>query len=75
MSDELEEVPEEVAEDDRSDEEIVDGFAERRDLETESWIEDGEKYRCPECEAVHEERAGECRVCGWEDDGPAARRD
>lgn len=51
---------------DQSDEEVVEEFIERRDLDDEGWIEDGEKYRCPECEAVHEERAGECRVCGWE---------
>lgn len=51
---------------DQSDEAVVDEFMERRDLEDEEgWIEDGEKYRCPECEAVHEERAAECRVCGW----------
>lgn len=51
---------------DKSDEEVVQEFAERRDLDDEDWIEDGEKYRCPECEAVHEGRAAECRVCGWD---------
>ena len=49
-----------------SDEEVIDEFAERRELDDESWIEDGEKYRCPECQAVHGERADVCRVCGWQ---------
>lgn len=52
--------------DDRSDEAVVEKFVERRDLDDESWIEDGEKYRCPECEAVHDEPAAECQVCGRE---------
>lgn len=55
-----------VPDDAPSDDEVVDEFIERRDLEDESWIEDGEKYRCPECEAVHAERDDGCRVCGWQ---------
>lgn len=50
----------------RSDDEVVDEFIEQRDLDDASWIEDGDKYRCPECEAVHDERADACRVCGWQ---------
>ena len=75
MSDDLEELQEDEQEEGRSDEDVVDEFVERRDLEDESWIEDGEKYRCPECEAVHEEPADACRVCGWEADGPAGARE
>jgi acetone carboxylase gamma subunit len=52
------------SDDDRSDDEVVEEFIEQHDLDDESWTEDGEKYRCPECEAVHEEPADTCRVCG-----------
>lgn len=52
-------------EDERSDEEVIDEFAAEHGLDDESWIEDGEKYRCPECGAVQEDRADGCSVCGW----------
>ena len=75
MSDEPDDVAGEGTEDDRSDEEVVDDFVEQRDLDELSWIEDGEKYRCPECEAVHDEPAEGCRVCGWEPEASATARD
>lgn len=58
----MSDAPDDVA----SEDDVVDQFMERRDLDEDSWIEDGEKYRCPECGAVHEDRADGCRVCGWE---------
>jgi hypothetical protein len=55
-----------LLDEDEADEETIDEFAERRGLDEESWIADGDKYRCPESEAVHQERADACRVCGWQ---------
>jgi len=52
----------------QSDEAVIDEFLEERDLGDQSWQEEGKKYQCPECGAVHETRADDCRVCGWQAD-------
>jgi hypothetical protein len=61
--------------DGRSDEAVLDECVEQHDLDELSWIEDGENYRCPECEAVHDEPTDACRGCGWESEERVTPRD
>ncbi|MFB6118165.1 HVO_0416 family zinc finger protein [Halosegnis sp.] len=35
------------------------------DVEQQTWEEDYNKKRCPECGGLHEMSAVECSVCGW----------
>lgn len=57
-------VDDEVA-DDIGHDDIVEEIVEERSEPETAWIADGEKYRCPVCEAVHAELTGGCSVCGW----------
>lgn len=47
------------------DDDVAQDIVEGESASETSWIADEEKYRCPECEAVHEEPAASCDVCGW----------
>lgn len=47
---------------------LVNDFLEQNGhrVKKTSWIEDHQKYQCPECGALHTSRGDECTVCGWQ---------
>jgi hypothetical protein len=50
-----------------SSEDMFDQFVKDRGLEDEqTWIDDYNKKKCPDCFALHDQEAESCSVCGWE---------
>lgn len=59
----------ESSSDDAQDvDEMIDDYLEQNGhrVEDASWIEEYEKYQCPDCGALHPTREEECSVCGWQ---------
>ena len=50
-----------------ADDDIFDQFLDERGHETESqsWEQDYNKKRCPDCGGLHGPEASSCTVCGW----------
>ena len=50
-----------------ADDDIFDEFLDERGHKTESqsWVQDYNKKRCPDCEGLHGPEASSCSVCGW----------
>jgi ribosomal protein L40E len=57
------------SDDSRTDSEsdsIFDEFIEQHCETEETWTRDKNKKQCPECSAVNDLQATECKVCAWE---------
>lgn len=57
---------------DAETEALLNDFLERNGhrVTDASWVEDRQKYQCPECGALHSMRRDECTVCGWQPASP-----